>query len=317
MPDQVVILFMFGILASFGLVWFANELRLRYPARYLEYNFYFVLSAVCYGFANWIVPSAVLYLTDVTVEANLALFVAVIVLIAVPILMAKLFFLYLVFQELSSRGRPAWFNKASLALSLAVLLISVWFVNSFYGDANMLQMRGFLVALGLVIVVLEFLIIINFLLCVPGMKTRVIGSYSLPFGWVFIGGYCVYVFMAYSNFLLPHSSMVELTPYVYFIIHGLPLLMLWLFHRNEPAAVLNTDSSNINRFIETHALTAKEADILKQIIRGASNREIAEQSFISPHTVRNHIYNIYNKTGIRNRFQLLAICQGDDKPLVD
>ena len=36
-----------------------------------------------------------------------------------------------------------------------------------------------------------------------------------------------------------------------------------------------------------------------------------EQSFISPHTVRNHIYNIYRKTGIRNRFQLLALFQED------
>ena len=59
------------------------------------------------------------------------------------------------------------------------------------------------------------------------------------------------------------------------------------------------------------ALTPREADILKKIIRGASNKEIAEQSFISPHTVRNHIYNIYQKTGIKNRFQLLALFQED------
>lgn len=93
--------------------------------------------------------------------------------------------------------------------------------------------------------------------------------------------------------------------------------MLWLFHQNEPVVVLNTDAPNIIQFIEKHSLTPKEADILKQLIRGASNREIAGLSHISPNTVRNHIYNIYNKTGIRNRFQLLAICQADDKVLVD
>jgi hypothetical protein len=39
MPDHVVILFMFGVLASFGMVWLTNDLRARYQARYLEYNF--------------------------------------------------------------------------------------------------------------------------------------------------------------------------------------------------------------------------------------------------------------------------------------
>lgn len=317
MPDHVVVLFMFGVLTSFGMVWLANELRLRYPARYLEYNFYFVLSAICYGFVNWIGPFAILYLAEVAGDADPAWFIAIFVLIGVPILLAKLFFLFLLFQELLARERPAWFNTLSLVLSLLVLLATVWAIKSYYDNAHMEQVRRFLLTLGLSAVVFELLIIIHYLVSVRGMRTRVIGDYSLVFGWVFLTGFSVYVLAAYSARLLPDTSVVKLTPYLYFIIHGLPILVLWLFHQNEPAAVLNTDVPNIIQFIEAHGLTAKEADILKQIIRGASNREIAESSFISPNTVRNHIYNIYNKTGIRNRFQLLAICQPDESSLVD
>ena len=317
MPDHVVILFMFGVLASFGIVWLANELRLRYPARYLEYNFYFVLSALCYGFANWIAPFVILNLAEVAGASDPVWFVVIFVLISVPILLIKLFFLYLLFQELLARERPVWFNKFSLVASLVVFSLSVWYVKSYYDGMYLDQVRSFIISLGLVIVVIEFLIIINFLVSIRGMKTRVIGVYSLPFGWLFLGGYSVYVLVAYSAILLPTRSFVDLVPYIYFIIHGLPLLALWLFHRSEPAAVHDVDAPNIIRFIKEHALTAKEADILKQIISGASNREIADFYSISPNTVRNHIYNIYNKTGIRNRFQLLAICQSNNSALVD
>jgi len=317
MPDHVVLLFMFGVLASFGIVWLANELRLRYPARYLEYNFYFILSALCYGFVNWILPFAVMYLVDAAGGTDPVWFIAVLILIAIPVLLAKLFFLFLLFQELLSRERPAWFNKFSLVASLLVFLLSIWFIQSSFDDIYAQQAQAFIVGLGLIAVLIELFVIIRYLVAIYRMETRVIGNYSLIFGYLFLGGFSVYVLVAYSTYLFPGSLMVGLTPYLYFIIHGLPLIVLWHFHQNEPQAVLDTDQPNITRFIGEHNLTAKEADILKQIIRGASNREIAEQSFISPNTVRNHIYNIYNKTGIRNRFQLLALCQRDDKTLVD
>lgn len=317
MPDHVVILLMFGVLTSFGIVWLANELRLRYPSRYLEYCFYFILSAICYGFANWIVPFVILELAEVSGAPDPAWFVVIFVLIGVPILLTKLFFLYLLFQELLARERPVWFNKFSLVAGLVVLLLSVWYVKLYYDGMYLDQARGFIIGLGLVVVAVEFLIIINFLVSIRGMKTRVIGAYSSPFGWLFLGGYSVYVFVAYSAILLPTRSFVDLVPYIYFIIHGLPLLALWLFHQNDTAVLHDVEAPNIIRFIKAHALTAREADILKQIISGASNREIAGYYSISPNTVRNHIYNIYKKTGIRNRFQLLAICQANDNALVD
>ncbi|MCW8885288.1 MAG: helix-turn-helix transcriptional regulator [Motiliproteus sp.] len=317
MPDNIVILFMFSVLASFGIVWFANVLRTRYQARYLEYNFYFILSSICYGFANWIVPFAVLYLLGARAGTDPAWFVAIFILISVPVLLVKLYFFVLLFQELLGRVKPAWFNKLSIVTGTVVLLVSAWYVQRYYTSSDVAQLQGFIISFGLAVVGFEFAIIIQYLVAIKRETTRVIDRYSMPFGLVLLGGYLAYVLLTYSGLFLPGSSLVELTPYVYFIIHGLPLVVLWLFHQNEPRVVLYSQAPGILKFIEANGLTAKEAEILKQVISGASNREIAERSFISPHTVRNHIYNIYNKTGIRNRFQLLAVCQADDPTLVD
>lgn len=59
-------------------------------------------------------------------------------------------------------------------------------------------------------------------------------------------------------------------------------------------------------------LTARERDVLKLMARGCNNAQIAERLFISPHTVKNHVSNIYRKMGIDDRTQvaLLALRLG-------
>lgn len=50
-------------------------------------------------------------------------------------------------------------------------------------------------------------------------------------------------------------------------------------------------------------LTAREREILCEIARGMSNREIAKKFYISEHTVKKHINHIFDKLNIRDRTQ--------------
>ncbi|GGJ61175.1 DNA-binding CsgD family transcriptional regulator [Anoxybacillus voinovskiensis] len=54
-------------------------------------------------------------------------------------------------------------------------------------------------------------------------------------------------------------------------------------------------------------LTKRELEVLKLLVQGYSNREIAENLFISIHTVKNHITNIFQKLGVSDRSQLIAM----------
>ncbi|GAA4913348.1 response regulator [Streptomyces coeruleoprunus] len=57
------------------------------------------------------------------------------------------------------------------------------------------------------------------------------------------------------------------------------------------------------------ALTAREHDILGQLSRGLSNREIARALFISEATVKTHLGRIYAKLGVDTRSGAVAVAK--------
>ena len=54
-------------------------------------------------------------------------------------------------------------------------------------------------------------------------------------------------------------------------------------------------------------LSIREMEILQGIVQGLNYKEIAEKLFISPHTVRKHIANIYDKLHVSNKTAAIKI----------
>ena len=53
-------------------------------------------------------------------------------------------------------------------------------------------------------------------------------------------------------------------------------------------------------YSDSHELSERERDVLVLVARGLTNKEIASELVISPHTVISHRKNIVHKTGIRS-----------------
>jgi DNA-binding NarL/FixJ family response regulator len=94
---------------------------------------------------------------------------------------------------------------------------------------------------------------------------------------------------------------------VYFFIINLVAILALARHyllapAGEPAWIAANYSIRRSSDLE---LTEREWEIVEHLGRGLANKEIADKLCISPATVKNHIYNIYQKTGVKSRVELI------------
>jgi len=66
-------------------------------------------------------------------------------------------------------------------------------------------------------------------------------------------------------------------------------------------------AENLGAAVVRYGLTAREEEILRLVLEGARNKDIEARLFISASTVRNHIYNIYQKLGVKTRIELVNL----------
>jgi pimeloyl-ACP methyl ester carboxylesterase/DNA-binding CsgD family transcriptional regulator len=101
--------------------------------------------------------------------------------------------------------------------------------------------------------------------------------------------------------VLPHGTLVPLDGTEHFPWRGDAASMIraarsFLVGEERPAPAHHED----------HDLSARELEVLVLVARGLSNREIAEQLVVSPHTVHRHVANIRHKLGQGSRAAAVA-----------
>jgi DNA-binding CsgD family transcriptional regulator len=62
------------------------------------------------------------------------------------------------------------------------------------------------------------------------------------------------------------------------------------------------------------ALTAREAQVARAILDGATYREAAQALFVSPRTVEHHLREAYRKLGVRSRSELTVLLRDAPAP---
>lgn len=78
---------------------------------------------------------------------------------------------------------------------------------------------------------------------------------------------------------------------------------LWLSRKIMSETILNVKKQKGLSIREKTALTPRQIEILAMISGGATNQNIADKLYISPHTVKTHLYTIFKKIEVPNRFQ--------------
>ena len=59
------------------------------------------------------------------------------------------------------------------------------------------------------------------------------------------------------------------------------------------------------------ALTPRQTEVLRQLERGRSTRQIAEELHLSPETVRNHVRHVLKALGVHSRLEAVAVARSE------
>jgi two-component system response regulator NreC len=108
-----------------------------------------------------------------------------------------------------------------------------------------------------------------------------------------------------AGYILKHAAESELISAIRAVFHGdmyiHPKMIRSLLQPEQIVTKKNTPPQDI--------LTSREEEILKLIVQGYTNKQVAEELSISIRTVEGHRANLTDKLGIRNRVDLLRFAR--------
>jgi DNA-binding NarL/FixJ family response regulator len=101
-----------------------------------------------------------------------------------------------------------------------------------------------------------------------------------------------------NGFLFKNSDIEELIIAMESVMNGIPYFSVSLRNELINNDLIGNNESNIDS--KKSLLTEREIEIIKLIVEGLSNKEIADKLFISPRTVDTHRTNLMKKLEVNN-----------------
>ena len=160
---------------------------------------------------------------------------------------------------------------------------------------------------GAVIILLPIIALIYLMLRTGcGSRNRE-GKGLTTFGVISLASHVL--FLAAFSFSQAGSSLRWAVPFCLFLANLAPVLALRkvLSRYGRPILPEAFADPRMQRFRSRFQLSAREAEVLDLLLKGKSNKDIEGDLFISHHTVRNHVHNIYQKLDVSSRLQLMHL----------
>ncbi|GAB3176141.1 hypothetical protein GCM10027291_37320 [Telluribacter humicola] len=282
------------------LVMFRHREYRQYAAfRYIQY--YLILMYTFGFYAMWSqVWFRVVFFTSDS-YGTLAPVVDFLVTISTPFLIAAKLMLVLWAISLLENKRNAFFYPAGISVVLLPILL-YWFYNSSQGQPIVYQLYVMLVW-----VVVAF---ISSLLLFSSIKYFDRPSkFVLVALVVVIGAIHVPVFL--NIVVQPAYELIFI--FLFFLSHT--ALGVYFGYRAQlppvqeevPVEAASTGLATFEVFVERYGITAREAEVVREICRGKANKEIADELFVTVQTVKDHTHRIYQKTNVKSRTQLASL----------
>jgi DNA-binding CsgD family transcriptional regulator len=131
------------------------------------------------------------------------------------------------------------------------------------------------------------------------------------FGFLYFIGFLVF----FGTAGLPEAYQLIPGSVAFVYLNLIPIIWLKRYFLPYYVQVSSEQSTKLLEGLDqTFQVSKREREIMELILQGKSNKEIENLLFISYNTVKNHIYNIYQKMGVSSRGQMIhAVLQAQKR----
>ena len=214
---------------------------------------------------------------------------------------------------LAFRGKSV-FSKARLYLIPGTILTLFFYGFQIIGPQNGAMQNSLVVGnryiymatIGLFHLSLVLLVILGVI-----TKDRTKQTLILSFGLFYLLGHGVLITARW----FPMTPQVTMVLTILFLFNLFPFFWLKRFFLKYHEDTISgmEDRAYIENLYTKYHVSKREREIAGLILHGKSNKEIENKLFISIHTVKNHIYSLYQKLGVKSRGQLIHFIMESQK----
>ncbi len=194
------------------------------------------------------------------------------------------------------------------------IVVAGFFMDEYYHVSSILG-RFLVTCWGVLFVGIAIMLIINIINFMRDIHTKLQRLYVGITSLIIIIGGTIYTVSMNALYTSEYNSgwQSESTDFtgIYILIISL-LSFLFVFKEDfSPLFFRSPDlKESDNPILVTaalHQLTVRECEVLTLLYKGMHNPEIATALNISPNTVKKHVQNIYEKTGVNSRMEIVYL----------
>ena len=211
---------------------------------------------------------------------------------AIPFLLASWIFLIQLSNALLQIHRKG-LNLAIILLITAVSISSVIYLN-IESPTILISTKVFVIFNGLISLYLIIGVINSKIIKVEKKNKNL-------FLFVFI---LIEVLLIVSANFLNTQVLFTIAFILFFFISNAWIAFSFNYFVEFPHVYPKDETLSFAQFCEKFGISNRESEIIKLICKGYTNKEIAEELFITLQTVKDHTSRIYLKTEVKNRTQL-------------
>ncbi|MEJ2005562.1 MAG: LuxR C-terminal-related transcriptional regulator [Cyclobacteriaceae bacterium] len=182
-----------------------------------------------------------------------------------------------------------------LAIALSIIIIVVWQIAPITLEDQVLELLSLLS--------LAVTVFVAFQLYFSKLKYLSTGS-AMIMASLMLGFACLQYLLVLSA--ADHIFLRVGYLFLFFLLNSAMGVFL-VYAGDFPVKETGEDSATFASFAEKYGITAREQEVIQEIYKGKTNREIADTLFVTVQTIKDHTHRIYQKTNVRNRNQLTSL----------